>query len=129
MNMAFGDVPLVLNAPAWKYRGTANTVKPRTLVLHSQNDLLVLIDDSRELLRNSGLPETALRVVGEEHDMTDTGRCGRCSKSWSPFDADRIGPRRCHVPSPGQRSANQNPSCSTISANETGISKTSPGHL
>jgi hypothetical protein len=35
------------------------------------NDVLVPIDDSRELLRNSSLPETALRVVGEEHDMTD----------------------------------------------------------
>jgi hypothetical protein len=71
MNMASGDVPLVLLAPAWKYRGTATTVKPRTLVLHSPDDVLVPIDDSRELLRNSGLPDIALRVVGEEHDMTD----------------------------------------------------------
>lgn len=71
MNMASGDVPMVLLAPAWKYRGTANIVKPRTLVLHSQNDVLVPIDDSRELLRNSGLPDIPLRVIGEEHDMTD----------------------------------------------------------
>jgi hypothetical protein len=35
------------------------------------NDVLVPIDDSRELLRNSGLSDTALREVGEEHDMTD----------------------------------------------------------
>jgi hypothetical protein len=48
------------------------TVKPRTLILHSSNDVLVPIDDSRELLRNSGLPQTALWEVGAEHDMTDT---------------------------------------------------------
>jgi predicted esterase len=71
MNMVSEDVPLVLLAPAWKHRGTANTVKPRTVVLHSPNDVLVPIDDSRELFRNSGLPQTALREVGEEHDMTD----------------------------------------------------------
>ena len=35
------------------------------------NDVLVPIDASRELVRNSGLPETALREVGEEHDMID----------------------------------------------------------
>ncbi len=71
MNMASGAVPLVLLAPAWKYRGTATTVKPRTLVLHSPDDVLVPIDDNREMVRNSGLPQTVLREVGEEHDMTD----------------------------------------------------------
>lgn len=71
MNMRFEDVPLVLLAPAWEYRGTATTVKPRTLVLHSPCDVLVPIDDSRELVRYSGLPDAALRVVGEEHDMDD----------------------------------------------------------
>ena len=70
MNMTSGEVPLVLLAPAWKFRGTANVVKPGTLVLHSPDDVLVPIDDSRELLRNSGLPESALREIGEEHDMT-----------------------------------------------------------
>jgi alpha-beta hydrolase superfamily lysophospholipase len=71
MNLASGDVPLVLLAPAWKVRGTATTVKPRRLILHSSEDVLVPIDDSRELMRNSGLPDKALRVVGEEHDMDD----------------------------------------------------------
>jgi hypothetical protein len=71
MNMVSGDVPLVLLAPAWKYRGTATTVKPGTVILHSPEDVLVPIDDSRELVRNSGLPDNALREVGEEHDMID----------------------------------------------------------
>src|SRR6478735_8145956 len=65
MNMDSGDVPLVLLAPAWKVRGTATTVKARALVLHSPDDVLVPIDGSRELVRDSGLSETALRVVGE----------------------------------------------------------------
>src|SRR3954447_8591608 len=46
VNMVFGDVPLVLLAPAWKVRGTATTAKPRTLILHSPDDVLVPIDDS-----------------------------------------------------------------------------------
>ena len=61
----------MLLAPAWRFRGTARIVKPRTLVLHSPDDVLVPIDDSRELVRNSGLPQTAMREVGEEHDMID----------------------------------------------------------
>lgn len=32
------DVPLVLLCPAWKRWGTASTVKPGTVVLHSQAD-------------------------------------------------------------------------------------------
>jgi hypothetical protein len=71
MNMASGDMPLGLIITAWRLRGTAKTVKPHTLILHSPDDVLVPIDDSRELVRNSGLPESALRVVGEEHDRTD----------------------------------------------------------
>jgi hypothetical protein len=32
---------------------------------------LVPIDDSRELLKNSGLPDSALIVVGTEHRLAD----------------------------------------------------------
>jgi hypothetical protein len=71
MNLRYEEVPLVLLAPAWRVRGTATSVKPLTLILHSPADVLVPIDDSRELVRNSGSPETVLRVVGEEHDLND----------------------------------------------------------
>ena len=64
MNIKSGDTPLVLLCPAWKRWGTASTVKPNTVILHSEQDDVVPFSDSQELLRNSGLPESALVVVG-----------------------------------------------------------------
>ena len=63
MNLDTGDTPLVLLCPAWKRWGTATTVKPNTVILHSEQDDVVPFADSQELLRNSGLPESALVVV------------------------------------------------------------------
>jgi hypothetical protein len=63
--------PLILIAPAWKNWGTMTTVKPEVTVLHSPHDELVPIEDSEELLRNSGLPREQLLAVGEDHMMTD----------------------------------------------------------
>jgi predicted N-acetyltransferase YhbS len=71
MNIDSGDTPMVLLCPAWKTWGTATTVKPNTTILHSEGDETVPIADSRELLRNSGLPESALIVVGTEHRLAD----------------------------------------------------------
>jgi alpha-beta hydrolase superfamily lysophospholipase len=69
MNIDSGATPLVLLCPAWKTWGTATTVKPNTTILHSGADETVPIADSRELLKNSGLPESALIVVGTEHRL------------------------------------------------------------
>ena len=71
INIDSGDTPLVLLCPAWKTWGTATTVKPKTTILHSEADETVPIADSRELLKNSGLPESALIVVGTEHRLAD----------------------------------------------------------
>ncbi len=71
LNIDSGETPLVLLAPAWTFLGAATTTKPGTLILHSERDVLVPLDGSRELVRNSGLAESSLRVVGEEHDMDD----------------------------------------------------------
>jgi alpha-beta hydrolase superfamily lysophospholipase len=71
VNIDSGDTPLVLLCPAWKTWGTATTVKPGTIILHSEADETVPIGHSRELLKNSGLPELALIVVGREHRLTD----------------------------------------------------------
>ena len=71
MNIDTGDVPLVLIAPAWKWRGPANTVRPGTIILHSPNDGVVPPEHSRELARRSGLPDDRLVMVGEDHWMTD----------------------------------------------------------
>jgi alpha-beta hydrolase superfamily lysophospholipase len=66
------DVPLVLLCPAWKRWGMARTVKPGTVILHSPADDTIPFADSRELVRNSGLPKSALIAVGREHRLTDT---------------------------------------------------------
>ena len=58
MNIDSGDTCLVLLCPAWKTWGTAMTVKANTTILHSRADETVPFADRRELLRNSGLPES-----------------------------------------------------------------------
>jgi alpha-beta hydrolase superfamily lysophospholipase len=73
MNIAAGATPLVLLCPAWRRWGTARAVKPGTVILHSTADDVIPIDDSRELLRASGLPESALVVVGTDHRLVDPG--------------------------------------------------------
>ena len=71
MQVEAGDVPLVLLCPAWKGWGSATTVKPATTILHSPTDDIVPFADSQELIRNSGLPASALRVVGRDHRLAD----------------------------------------------------------
>jgi hypothetical protein len=56
MSINSGDVRLVLLCQAWKKYGTARTVKPSTVILHSKADDVVPFIDSEELVRNSGLP-------------------------------------------------------------------------
>jgi len=65
------DVPLVLIAPSWSKWGGAARVKPSTVILHSEHDDVVPIDGSRELVRQSELPEDQLVVVGQNHRMVD----------------------------------------------------------
>ena len=61
----------MLLCPAWKRWGTATTVKPGTVILHSEADDVIPIAESRELVRDSGLPESALIVVGTDHRLAD----------------------------------------------------------
>lgn len=72
MNIRSGDVPTVLLAPAWKRWGTANAAKPGTLILHTPDDDVVPFEDTLELMRRSGLPESALIVIGHEHRLADS---------------------------------------------------------
>jgi len=71
MNIDSGDTPLVLLCPAWRRWGTATTVKPGTVILHSRGDDVVPFVDSDELVSNSGLPPKALAVVGNDHRLAD----------------------------------------------------------
>jgi hypothetical protein len=71
MNVDAGTTPLVLLCPAWKKWGTAATVKPGTVILHSTYDDVIPIADSRELAASSGLDESALIVIGYDHRLAD----------------------------------------------------------
>jgi hypothetical protein len=71
INIDSGDTPLVLLCPAWKRWGKATTVKPGTVILHSQADEVVPFADSEKLVRKSGLLDSALIVVGTEHRLAD----------------------------------------------------------
>jgi hypothetical protein len=71
MSIDSGDARLVLLCPAWKKHGSATTVKPVTGILHSRADEVVPFADSEELVRNSGLPATALVEVGNDHRLAD----------------------------------------------------------
>lgn len=71
MSLRAGDVPLVLLCPAWRRRGTARTVKPGTVILHSRGDDVVPFADSEDLVRASGLPAAALVEVGNDHRLAD----------------------------------------------------------
>jgi alpha-beta hydrolase superfamily lysophospholipase len=71
LNINSGRARLVLLCPAWWRWGRATTAKPGTLILHSEADDVVPIADSRALLRQTGLPESALIVVGNDHRLAD----------------------------------------------------------
>jgi alpha-beta hydrolase superfamily lysophospholipase len=71
MNVDAKGARLVLLCPAWKKWGSAATVKPGTMILHSEADDVVPIANSRELVARSGLPATALIIVGIDHRLAD----------------------------------------------------------
>ena len=71
MNLDSGGARLVLLCPAWKRWGTASSVKPGTVILHAEADDVIPIADSRELVARSGLPGSALVVVGGDHRLAD----------------------------------------------------------
>jgi alpha-beta hydrolase superfamily lysophospholipase len=71
MNLDSGHTSLILLCPAWKKYGMARTVKENTTILHSRADDVVPIADSQELIRNSGLPASALVEIGTDHRLAD----------------------------------------------------------
>jgi hypothetical protein len=71
MNINSGEARLVLLCPAWKKYGTARTIKPDTVILHSRADDVVPFADSEELVKNSGLPAWTLIEIGNDHRLAD----------------------------------------------------------
>lgn len=76
VNIDTGAARLVLLCPGWKKWGTATTVKPGTIILHSKTDDVVPFAFSEELVANSGLPSTALIQVGSDHWLNDPESLG-----------------------------------------------------
>ena len=68
MHLNSGEAKLVLLCPAWKKYGTARTVKPNTVILHSRADDVIPFADSEELAKNSG---ATLIEVGSDHRLAD----------------------------------------------------------
>ena len=68
MNIDSGEARLVLLCPAWKKYGTATTVKPDRVILHSQADDVIPFADSEELTRTS---KAKLIEVGGDHRLAD----------------------------------------------------------
>jgi hypothetical protein len=72
MNIDSGAARLVLLCPAWKKWGTAKTVRPSTVILHSRADDVIPFAESEELVRNNGLPMYTLMEVGTDHRLADS---------------------------------------------------------
>jgi hypothetical protein len=87
MNIDSGEAKLVLLCPAWKKHGTTRTVKPGTVLLHSRADDVVPFGDSEELVRNSGLPASALFEVGDDHRLADPERLAAMLRACEAADA------------------------------------------
>ena len=68
MNIDSGDARLVLLCPAWKKYGTATSVKPGTVILHSQADDVIPFVDSAQLAKASG---AQLIEIGNDHRLAD----------------------------------------------------------
>ena len=68
MSINSGNAKLVLLCPAWKNWGTAKTVRPDTVILHSRADDVIPFADSEELAKNNG---ATLIEVGTDHRLAD----------------------------------------------------------
>jgi alpha-beta hydrolase superfamily lysophospholipase len=90
MNLDSGSTPIVLLCPAWKRWGTATKVKPGTIILHSEADEVIPFAESLELVRASGLPESALVIVGTVHRLADpeplAAMLAACESKDNPID-------------------------------------------
>jgi alpha-beta hydrolase superfamily lysophospholipase len=107
MNINSGGAKLVLLCPAWKKWGTAKTVKLGTVILHSRADDVVPFADSEELVRNSGLPVTALVEVGDDHRLADRSRrrCRARRRHTTSIDKDMTNERGVAGARPTKRAA------------------------
>jgi hypothetical protein len=108
MALQSGSTPLVLLRPAWRRWGSVKAVKPGTVILHSEADNVIPIAESRELVRTSSLPESALIVVGTDHRLAEPEpleamleACEAAVLRRKPGDNRKEGPRWQNDAKPG----------------------------
>lgn len=89
MNIENGKTPLVLLCPAWKRWGSVRTVQQNTTILHSRADDVVPFAESEELVRNSGLPASALIEVGNDHRLADSEPLAATLRACEQADLER----------------------------------------
>ena len=89
MNINSGNAKLVLLCPAWKKWGTARTVKLGTVILHFRADDVIPFAESEELVRNSGLPSSALIEVGTDHRLADMEPLEAMLRACEPTETSR----------------------------------------
>ena len=87
MDLDTGSTPLVLLCPAWKRWGRVKVAKPSTVILHSEADDVIPFAESRDLVQVSGLPESALVVVGNRNGQVGCGYESQL-ESWYRFLVD-----------------------------------------
>jgi hypothetical protein len=68
MNIKSGEAWLVPLCPTWKKWGTARTVKPGIVILHSRAEDVVPFAHSEELTKGSG---ATLIEIGTDHRLAD----------------------------------------------------------
>ena len=71
LNLNSANTPLVLLCPAWKNWGTADQLKPNSVILHSRADDVIRFADSEELVAQSQLAPGTLIEVGHDHRLAD----------------------------------------------------------
>lgn len=68
MSMDYGDTPLVLMAPAWKYYGCKPKIKSKAIILHSPKDNVIPYGESEYL---SQVTNMELCPTGDSHKLSD----------------------------------------------------------
>ena len=64
-----------------------------SVIIHSRADDVVPLEDSEELIENSGLPTEALIEVGDDHRLANSEPLEKmlkaCRREWAGSDAPR----------------------------------------
>ncbi len=99
MNICSRDTPLVLLCPAWKKWNNMKSIKSSATILHSRADQVIPFAHSVELVKNSGIPRSALIEVGTDHRLADSESlmailmaCDRALQLAEPQDSPAAAP-------------------------------------